>query len=83
MPTPTGFGKSIMDAIAPVRNLLKDAGIETIRKILNNEKYYGNVLLQKTYITDFFTGRQVPNKGEYARYLITEHHEAIINTKGH
>jgi DNA invertase Pin-like site-specific DNA recombinase len=58
-------------------------GIETIRKILNNEKYYGNVLLQKTYITDFFTGRQVPNKGEYARYLITEHHEAIINTKGH
>ena len=29
-------------------------GIETIRKILNNEKYYGDVLLQKTYIADFF-----------------------------
>ena len=28
-------------------------GIETIRKILNNEKYYGDVLLQKTYIVDF------------------------------
>lgn len=27
VPTPTGFGKSIMDAIAPVRNLLKDAGL--------------------------------------------------------
>ena len=26
--------------------------IETIRKILNNEKYYGNVLLQKTYISN-------------------------------
>lgn len=28
VPTPTGFGKSIMDAIAPVRNLLKDAGLQ-------------------------------------------------------
>ena len=53
-------------------------GIETIRKILSNEKYHGNVILQKTYIEDFFTGRQVPNKGEYAKYLITDHHEAII-----
>ncbi len=53
-------------------------GVETIRKILNNEKYHGDVMLQKTYIADFFTGRQVVNKGEYAKYLITEHHEAII-----
>ena len=53
-------------------------GIETIRKILNNEKYHGNVMLQKTFVTDFFTGRQEQNKGEYAKYLITEHHEAII-----
>ena len=27
VPTPTGFGKSIMDAIAPVRTLLKEAGL--------------------------------------------------------
>lgn len=27
VPTPTGYGKSIMDATAPVRTLLKDAGI--------------------------------------------------------
>lgn len=53
-------------------------GVETIRKILNNEKYHGDVLLQKTYIEDFFTGCQVPNKGEYAKYLITKHHEAIV-----
>ena len=53
-------------------------GIETIRKILQNEKYRGDVLLQKTFVADFFTGRQTPNKGEYAKYLITEHHEAII-----
>lgn len=52
--------------------------IETIRKILNNEKYYGNVLLQKTYVSNYFTGKQSPNCGEYAKYLIEEHHPAII-----
>ena len=54
-------------------------GIETIRKILNNEKYYGDVLLQKTYIADFFTGKQVPNRGECASYLAENHHVAIIS----
>ena len=53
-------------------------GIETIRKILNNEKYYGDVLLQKTYIADFFTGKQVTNRGECECYLLKDHHEAII-----
>jgi hypothetical protein len=55
-------------------------GVETIRKILQNEKYHGDVLLQKTYVADFFTGRQAINKGEYAKYLISGHHEAIIGT---
>ena len=56
-------------------------GVETIRKILNNEKYYGDVLLQKTYIADFFTGKQVPNRGECESYLSKKHHEAIIPRK--
>lgn len=53
-------------------------GIETIRKILNNEKYYGNVLLQKTYISNYFTGKQSVNNGELERYVITGHHQPII-----
>ena len=53
-------------------------GIETVRKILNNEKYYGDVCLQKTYIADYFSGKQVPNRGEYDRYLLRDHHTAII-----
>ena len=53
-------------------------GIETIRKILNNEKYYGDVLLQKTYIADYFTGKQVPNRGKYECFLLRDHHTAII-----
>ena len=53
-------------------------GIETIRKILNNEKYYGNVLLQKTYISHYFTGKQAINNGELPRYLLEKHHEPLI-----
>lgn len=52
--------------------------IETIRKILNNEKYYGNVLLQKTYISYYFTGKQAANNGELPRYLLEARHEPII-----
>ena len=52
--------------------------IEAIRRILNNEKYYGDVCLQKTYIADYFKGKQVPNRGEYDRYLLRDHHTAII-----
>ena len=52
--------------------------IETIRKILRNEKYYGNVLLQKTYISNYFTGEQAINNGKLERYLLKEHHRAIV-----
>lgn len=53
-------------------------GIETIRKILNNEKYNGDVLLQKTYVSNYFTGKQSVNNGELERYLLGQHHPAII-----
>ena len=52
---------------------------ETISKLLKNEKYVGDVMLQKTYVKDLFSGKQVKNKGEVHRYLIQEHHPAIIS----
>lgn len=52
--------------------------VEAIRRILNNEKYYGDVCLQKTYIANYFTGKQVPNNGEYERFVMKNHHKAII-----
>lgn len=56
--------------------------IETIRRILQNEKYYGHVLLQKTYVSDYFTGKRSPNNGELPRYLIENHHEPILENRG-
>lgn len=54
--------------------------IETVRRILQNEKYYGHVLLQKTYVSDYFTGKRSSNKGELPRYLLKNHHEAIVDS---
>lgn len=55
-------------------------GVETVRRILQNEKYKGHVLLQKTYVSNFFTGKRTNNGGELPKYLIEGHHEAIINS---
>ena len=52
---------------------------EAISKLLKNEKYAGDVLLQKTCVLDLFSGKQVKNKGQMDRYLIQGHHPAIIS----
>ena len=39
-----------------------------VRGILTNEKYKGDALLQKSYITDFLTKKQVKNEGEVLRH---------------
>ncbi|AEI09219.1 prophage resolvase [Corynebacterium resistens DSM 45100] len=52
---------------------------QVVDSILRNEKYKGDALLQKTYITDFLTKKQVKNQGEVAQYYVTGSHEAIID----
>ena len=50
----------------------------TIRKIISNEKYKGDALLQKTYTVDFLTKKRVENNGEVPQYYVEESHPAII-----
>ena len=52
---------------------------ETISKLLKNEKYVGDVLLQKTYVKDLLSGKQIKNTGEKERYLYQYHHPAIVS----
>jgi site-specific DNA recombinase len=49
-----------------------------ISKILRNEKYMGDALLQKTYTTDFLTKKRVKNTGIVPQYYVEDDHEAII-----
>lgn len=50
----------------------------TINKILRNEKYIGDALLQKTYTTDFLNKTRVKNNGIVSQYYVEGDHEAII-----
>ena len=51
----------------------------TVIKILNNEKYVGDLIQKKTYTPDFLTHTKRTNKGEIPFVTIENHHEAIIS----
>ena len=50
----------------------------TLQKILRNEKYIGDALLQKTYTVDFLSKKRVKNTGIVPQYYVEGSHEAII-----
>ena len=50
-----------------------------IRSILTNEKYCGDVLLQKTFIADCISKKVIPNTGQLPKYLVQNHHEGIVS----
>ena len=53
----------------------------TIQKMLKNEKYKGDTLLQKTFIEDFMTGRKIKNTGQRTQYFVSESHPAIVTAE--
>lgn len=50
----------------------------SIKGILTNEKYYGDVLMQKTFRQDVISKKIVKNTGQRTQYLIQGHHEGIV-----
>ena len=86
-----GIYKSFLDGETPgsIARLLTARGVPspggkgkwhqtTVRSILQNEKYYGSALLQKTFTTDFLTHRKKKNDGELPQYHIKNSHPAIV-----
>ncbi|MDE7200710.1 MAG: recombinase family protein, partial [Lachnospiraceae bacterium] len=74
---------------AKISGYLEEKGIKTatgkdkwnatvIAKMIRNEKYMGDALLQKTYTVDFMTKKKVPNNGIVPQYYVEDDHEAII-----
>ena len=55
--------------------------ISSIRSILTNEKYCGDVLLQKTYISDCISRKVIRNTGQLPMYLVENHHDGIVDRK--
>lgn len=70
---------------------LNDAGILTlagkqwsassILRILRNEKYVGDLEMQKTYTEDFLTHKARKNSGEVPKYFYENHHIPIIDRR--
>ena len=56
-----------------------DWSISVIKGILTNEKYCGDVLLQKTFCTDVISKKIVKNVGQMAQYYMPDHHETIVS----
>ena len=53
----------------------------TIDSILQNEKYKGDALLQKTYTVDFLTKKRSANEGRLRKYFISGDHAPIVDTE--
>lgn len=53
-------------------------GSSGVNRILKNEKYMGDALLQKTYTVDLLTKKRVKNNGIMPQYYVENDHPAII-----
>ncbi len=53
----------------------------SIKKMLLNEKYVGDVILQKNVTVDYLTRKTIKNNGEAPKYYIKDNHPAIISRK--
>lgn len=51
---------------------------QSVTKILRNERYAGDMLLQKTYSEDAMPYRQRKNRGELPQYYVKDTHEPIV-----
>ena len=51
----------------------------TIDRMLSNEKYAGMALLQKSFVADPLSHKQVKNNGELSMYHVANSHEVIVN----
>ncbi len=72
-----------------IANMLDSLGIKppyaqrwgalTIRYILRNERYVGDLLLQKTFVSDHLSKKKRINRGELPKYYVSETYPAIIS----
>lgn len=52
---------------------------QAILNMLKNEKYVGDVIMQKTFCSDCISKKVRKNNGEMAKYLISNNHPAIVD----
>ena len=75
-----------------IKKYLEDNGIKmltgkevwsanVIQQMLKNEKYKGDIMLQKTFTEDYLNGIRKKNVGQRTRYYVKGSHPAIISSE--
>ncbi len=78
------------NGVRKIKRYLEENGIKTVTgktewststidRMLSNEKYIGEVRMQKTFTADFLTGRREKNEGQLDAYLVENAHKPIID----
>lgn len=80
------------NGVRKIKRYLEEHGIKTVTgkgiwststidRILSNEKYVGQILMQKNYTSDVMTGKQERNEDQLPMVLVENAHEPIIDRK--
>ena len=78
------------NGVRKIKRYLEEHGIKTVTgksewststidRMLSNEKYLGEMRMQKTFTADFLTGRREKNEGQLDSFLVEDAHEPIID----
>lgn len=77
--TPYSVAKRLTEEGIPTPGGKTNWDKSTVKRILQNEKYKGDALLQKNYTVDFLTKKQKVNNGEIPQYYVENNHEPIVS----
>ena len=51
----------------------------SVMYILTNERYNGDVVMQKTLTVDLFSHKAIKNRGQIPKYIYRDHHDGIVS----
>ncbi|MDR1410408.1 MAG: recombinase family protein [Oscillospiraceae bacterium] len=73
----------LTDLALPTATGKLDWSSMAVAGICKNEKYCGDILMQKQYTVHFLTHQKKKNTGQKEIYYETDHHEAIVSREEH
>lgn len=73
------IAKELMESGVKTANGRSKWAISTVKLIITNEKYVGDMLVGKQYVTEDGTYKRKRNYGQAPQYYITDHHPAIVS----
>lgn len=79
--TPHQIAKELTERGVPTPRNGKKWGASTVLSILQNERYKGEAILQKSFCTDFLTKKTKKNEGELPQYHVRDSHPAIVTSE--